>query len=199
MARPREFDEDDVLERALEVFWSKGFDGASIEDLTLATGLSRASLYGAFDDKEGLFQATVRRYQAQQTSAVINIADSSSACQWIRDFIVGAVDRAREGPTGCFIQLSLGQCGDDRDDTKALLLKGAKHTEMLLRAAVTQAKSNRELRTDTDVATLVTFLMVLIGGLAAAARNGVHAEHLRNAATEGLRALQCYAVEGSPS
>ena len=55
MARPREFDEDEVLEKALAVFWAKGFEGATVDDLEQATGLGRGSLYGAFGGKHELF------------------------------------------------------------------------------------------------------------------------------------------------
>ncbi|MDJ0712517.1 MAG: TetR/AcrR family transcriptional regulator [Woeseiaceae bacterium] len=63
MARPREFDEDDVIDAAMQCFWQKGFDGATISDLEDATGISRISLYNTFKDKEGLYMAAQQRYQ----------------------------------------------------------------------------------------------------------------------------------------
>src|SRR5689334_19258420 len=62
MARPREFDEDYVLEQALHVFWEKGYDSTSLADLQQVTGLMKSSLYKAFESKEGLFRRVVERY-----------------------------------------------------------------------------------------------------------------------------------------
>ncbi len=59
MARPREFDRDQVVDRAVDVFWRKGFEATSIRDLVEATGLNRGSLYNTFGDKAGLFEAAL--------------------------------------------------------------------------------------------------------------------------------------------
>jgi AcrR family transcriptional regulator len=64
MARPREFDLDEALERCLELFWARGFAGVSLSDLEEATGLGRQSLYAAFGNKEALFAAVLERYSA---------------------------------------------------------------------------------------------------------------------------------------
>src|SRR6201996_8931615 len=63
--RPREFDMDQAVERALKLFWSRGYEGTSISDLTTALGITRASLYAAFGSKEGLFQRVMDRYDAR--------------------------------------------------------------------------------------------------------------------------------------
>ena len=64
MARPREFDIDSALERAMELFWEKGYDGATLPDLTATMGISRPSLYAAFGDKQALFRRVLDRYAA---------------------------------------------------------------------------------------------------------------------------------------
>jgi TetR/AcrR family transcriptional repressor of nem operon len=73
MARPREFDPDTVLERATQVFWAKGFENASLDDLCDATGLNRSSLYAAFGAKRDLYLSALARYE--QGSAA-RIADA---------------------------------------------------------------------------------------------------------------------------
>ena len=67
MARPREFNADAALERAMNVFWSKGYEATSLDDLCEATGLSRSSLYATFGSKHDLLLQTVERYTAQRT------------------------------------------------------------------------------------------------------------------------------------
>src|SRR5690242_20201777 len=62
--RPRAFDSDAALDRAMEVFWSKGYEGTSMSDLTQAMGINRPSLYAAFGDKESLFRRAIERYRS---------------------------------------------------------------------------------------------------------------------------------------
>ncbi len=77
MARPREFDRDQVVDRAVEVFWRQGFEATSIQDLVEATGLNRGSLYNTFGDKAGLFEAALERYMAgAPTQPVVAAADT---------------------------------------------------------------------------------------------------------------------------
>ncbi|NUR84214.1 MAG: helix-turn-helix transcriptional regulator, partial [Nonomuraea sp.] len=65
MARTREFDTDAAVERAMDVFWSRGYAATSIQDLVEATGVGRGSLYAAFGSKEGLYEAALLRYAAR--------------------------------------------------------------------------------------------------------------------------------------
>ena len=65
MARPRSFDPDEALDLARDVFWQKGFQGASLDDITAATGLNKPSLYAAFGDKNALFLKVLDRYHAR--------------------------------------------------------------------------------------------------------------------------------------
>ena len=65
MGRPREFDVDDALDRAMRVFWAKGYQGASLDDLLAAMGIGRGSLYKAFGDKRSLYLAALQRYDAE--------------------------------------------------------------------------------------------------------------------------------------
>ncbi len=192
MARPREFDEIVVLDRALDVFWRKGFDGASIEDLTTATGLSRASLYGAFTDKEGLFKAAIASYQRAYQAAVPPLAEASSALQWIAEFMQVAVTRACEGPTGCFVQLSLGQCDARRAEAHTLLRESAAATRTLLTTAVARAVAQHELQPTTPTEVVANYLMVVISGIAADARAGQTRDQLQDVVAEALQTLQRY-------
>jgi TetR/AcrR family transcriptional repressor of nem operon len=90
MARPREFDIDEVLDAALEVFWRRGYDGASMSDLLEATGLHKGSLYKAFTDKRAVYLAVLDRY----TAGILEgwretVAASSSARDAIRRWFLG--------------------------------------------------------------------------------------------------------------
>src|SRR5271169_1002830 len=106
MGRPREFDRDAVLQRAMQVFWAKGYEAASLDDLCDATRLNRSSLYAAFGDKRALFLETIDRYGDR---AVVRISDALSRPLPIRKllttFLTETIDLIVAGPgsTGCFI------------------------------------------------------------------------------------------------
>ena len=85
MARPREFDPDDALEKALQVFWTLGYDGASLPDLLTGMGLTRGSLYKAFKDKKSLFLMVLDCYDQQQVDAAVSLlADEKTPDGWDR-------------------------------------------------------------------------------------------------------------------
>lgn len=108
--RPRSFDRDAVLDRAIPVFWAKGYDGASFRDLTAAMGISAPSLVAAFGDKRGLFEAAVARYAETIAAgpltaleAAHDLSDRLAGC-----FAAVIANAAGDGhPTGCLIVCSL--------------------------------------------------------------------------------------------
>ena len=105
MARPREFDPGTVLERATRVFWTRGFEHTSLDDLCAATGLNRSSLYAAFGDKRALYLQSLARYEAGSLARVRKAFDGRPAREGLRAFLAGLIDAIVEGPgrRGCFI------------------------------------------------------------------------------------------------
>jgi TetR/AcrR family transcriptional regulator, transcriptional repressor for nem operon len=105
MARPREFDSGEVLEQATRVFWARGFEHTSLDDLCAATGLNRSSLYGAFGDKRALYLQSLARYEAGSLARIRQAFDGKPVREGLRDFLRGLVDAIVEGPgrRGCFI------------------------------------------------------------------------------------------------
>lgn len=104
MGRPREFDPEYVLARALEVFWQKGFDGTSFTDLVSCTGILASSLYGAFGDKEALFLQVLDYYEKKHLGF---IADSlrQSTCRAVAEMLLRSYVKllaGTNGPLGCF-------------------------------------------------------------------------------------------------
>src|SRR5687768_6308442 len=101
--RPREFDADDALDKAMRVFWRKGYLGASLSDLTSAMGINRPSLYAAFGNKEELFRQAVLRYTAGPASYVREALDEATSLAVVERMMRGAVDMLScpENPDGC--------------------------------------------------------------------------------------------------
>ena len=101
MGRPRSFDADAVLDRAVEVFRAKGFDGASVEDLEKATRLGRQSLYGAFGDKHSLYLSALDRYDRTRVESLVGkLSEGKDAADSIERFLRFVVDEDPKLPTG---------------------------------------------------------------------------------------------------
>lgn len=106
MGRPREFDTGEALENAMKAFWTKGYDGTSIQDLMAATGLKKQSLYGAFGNKRELYVASLKRFdetRLRQSAQIL--AAPGSARTRIANLLQGVIDRACDGHdrSGCFL------------------------------------------------------------------------------------------------
>ena len=162
MARPREFDADTALDRAMDVFWSKGYEATSLDDLCEVTGLSRSSFYATFGSKRNLLLRSVDRYVEQRTPKIaavlaqplpIRDAFAALARQFIDQIVSGP------GRRGCF----LGNCAAElpRSDRAALarVRQGLESTEATFREALARAQARGELPSDADVDALARFLM----------------------------------------
>src|SRR6185437_343812 len=103
MARPREFDEERVLDAVMLTFWRKGFEATSAQDLVDATGLGRGSLYGAFSNKDGLFEQAILRYNGRSRENVERLRQPGPAIERLRELFISIIDAdidAAEKP-GC--------------------------------------------------------------------------------------------------
>src|SRR5207245_2576808 len=103
--RPRSFDLDKALDAALQVFWRKGYEGASLPDLTEAMGINRPSLYAAFGNKEELFRTVVIRYIEGPAAFVRKALDEPTARAAAERLLTGAVDLVTDpkNPRGCLL------------------------------------------------------------------------------------------------
>jgi len=119
--RPREFDRDEVLERAMHVFWRRGYDSTSISDLVNALGIGRQSIYGAFGDKRRLFEESLALYARTELQSFVDALEGPGSP---RERICGMLDyirllAAREPRNGCLvIRTAASQCGCDADLAK---------------------------------------------------------------------------------
>jgi TetR/AcrR family transcriptional repressor of nem operon len=192
MARPREFDIDITLNRAMEVFWEKGYEATSLDDLCEATGLSRSSLYAAFGSKRRLLLQSVDRYvdrRNPQIAAVLAqplpIRDAFGALA--RQFI----DQIESGPgrRGCF----LGNCAAElpRSDraAQARIRRGLESTQATFRDALARAEADGELSAGADIDALAGFLTAGFQGLRLVGKVNPNRAVLEDIATTMLRCL----------
>src|SRR4051812_4655418 len=101
--RVRQFDVDEALDRALEVFWARGYEGATLPELTAAMGINRPSLYAAFGNKEQLFRRALDRYQTGPQSFLTEALSEPTAREVVEAIFSGFVrmQRAGDKPRGC--------------------------------------------------------------------------------------------------
>ena len=112
--RVRQFDADEALDRALEVFWARGYEGATLPELTRAMGINRPSLYAAFGNKEQLFHKALARYQTGPQSFVNEALKKPAARAVVEAIFSGFVriQRDRSGSRGCMIVSGALACGE---------------------------------------------------------------------------------------
>jgi TetR/AcrR family transcriptional repressor of nem operon len=168
MGRPREFDFDDTLERAIQTFWAKGYEATSIDDLCEATGLGRSSLYAAYGDKQAIYAQALERYEQNAVVRIgATLANARSVREGIAAFIQRIIDDIVAGPgrRGCFI----GNCAAEivRGDRThaARVRRSLERIETTFTEALTKARANGELSKTANVEALARFLTASIQGL----------------------------------
>jgi TetR/AcrR family transcriptional repressor of nem operon len=188
MARSKSFDEDTVLDQALQLFWDRGYEATSLADLEQHLGLGRQSLYNAFGDKQSLFLKALDRYDrlvACQALAPLNVP--GAGLDAIRGFFRAGVEAltAPGNTRTCLVVNTILERG--AEDPDALLRCNHARTgmERAFRRALTQARARGELAADLDIEGTATLLVMQHYGLHVLARTGATAEEL-HAAVEAL-------------
>lgn len=168
MARPREFDPDTALERAMQVFWAKGYEATSLDDLCEATGLGRSSLYAAFGDKRALLLRSLDRYEDISAQRIARaLARPLPVREAIAALLGDFVDQIVAGPgrRGCFI----GNCAAElaRHDREALarVKRSLDRMETQFREALERAKTRGELPPRANPRALARFFASGLHGL----------------------------------
>jgi TetR/AcrR family transcriptional repressor of nem operon len=166
--RPREFDTDAAIERAMGVFWSSGYHGTSLPDLLEATNLSRGSLYAAFGDKHGLFLRALDRYIADALTRLDTELDPrKNALAGLRTCLAGYVERASGvgGKRGCLVVATAMELAGHDIEVEQRIRRFFKAMETRLTAALTRAQAAGELVDGAEPATVARLLVCLVEGM----------------------------------
>jgi TetR/AcrR family transcriptional regulator, transcriptional repressor for nem operon len=188
VARPREFDEEQVLDRALDVFWAKGFDGTSIQDLVEATGLGRASLYGAFGEKDKLYALVLERYLARVDTPAVNIDPSLHVRDALEELFTAWLGArcSKVSPRGCFLSLAATESEDARPGVREAMAASLKRREKIILGLVRRGQERGEIARERDATAMARLLVVVLQGIATSGRAGWGSERLHEAVTEAL-------------
>jgi TetR/AcrR family transcriptional regulator, transcriptional repressor for nem operon len=168
MGRPREFDRDDVLARALDVFWAKGYEATSLDDLTGAMGVGRGSLYNEFNDKHSLFIAALDRYRADRLAQLTAILQGASTARaGIAAALRGTAMAlwADEQRRGCLMVNSTTELAASDPAVAARARESFENTARAFRSALKQGQQSGELAGDLDVRATSRFLASTLNSL----------------------------------
>lgn len=189
VGRPRAFDVDKALQKALEVFWAKGYEGASLPDLTEAMGINKPSLYAAFGNKEQLFLKAIELYENRPCAFFQPALLQPTAHQVAKHLLFGAAAANTDPnlPNGCVVVQGALSCSDSASHVKQALIEKRRQAEQQIVQRLEQAKIDGDLAADTDCAALGSYLAVQLQGMAIQAANGATPERLQQVAALALK------------
>jgi len=187
--RPRSFDTGEALDRALEVFRSKGYEGASLSDLTRAMGINRPSMYAAFGDKVSLFRKVLQRYRCWTDSFFDKALQAPTARQVAERLLYAAADMQTSGAIrGCLITQGALVCGDQAEPVRRELAMVRKTNEVAIRERLQHARKEGDLPANANPADLARYLTTVMQGISVLANGGATRSELRRVAETALRA-----------
>lgn len=190
MGRPREFDVDKALDLALQVFWRKGYEGASMADLTETMGITKPSLYSAFGNKEELFRKALDRY-VDGPGGYFQVALAKPTMRAVVEHLLYESANAVTDPNhppGCLAVQGALSCGDAAESIKQELMSRRAQSEQDLRQRFERAIAEGDLPQGSDAADLAAYLSAILQGMAVQAAGGTMREQLRKIAEMALRA-----------
>jgi AcrR family transcriptional regulator len=172
--RPRSFDTGKALDRALDVFWRKGYEGASLSDLTEAMGINRPSLYAAFGDKEKLFRNVLDRYAEGPASYSSVALQAPTSRAVVEQLLYGTADllTSRRNPHGCLWVQGALACGNAADPVRRELISRRMAGEAALRRRLNRAKTDGDLPPDANPASLARYIATMTQGMSIQAAGG---------------------------
>ncbi|HHT7156414.1 TetR/AcrR family transcriptional regulator [Bacillus thuringiensis] len=168
MARTREFDKDEVLDAAMQLFWEKGYEATSLSDLTSRMGIQRPSIYSTFGDKKELFEAALRRYTMSRASDIRNRLQShSSVKESFSIFFADVVNEeyAEDLSKGCFCINTMVELAPHDERFEILTREHQMYLAVIFQETIERGIQLGELEVNTDAKSLSQALIVALIGL----------------------------------
>lgn len=188
--RPRSFDTDKALDRAMHVFWRKGYDGTSLSDLTRAMRINAPSLYAAFGNKASLFGKVIDRYVAGPGRFIPKALEAPTARAVVEQLFRGVVGLqvAKHHPGGCLLVQGAVSAGDKTSRVRKGVIVRLAMAEGAIRKRLERAESEGDLPRHANPADLARFIMAVFNGIAVAGAMGASRKQLQTIAEVALRA-----------
>lgn len=191
VGRPRAFDIEESLEKALEVFWRNGYDGTSLSDLTEAMGINKPSLYATFGNKEQLFLKAIEFYESRPCAFFLPALEKPTAYQVAEHMLFGAAHNMadKNHPQGCVIVQGALSCSESAAKVREALIDRRVDAEQQLCTRFQRAQQEGDLPAQVDTAVLARYIATVLQGIAVQANNGASSEELRQVALMTLQAF----------
>ena len=192
MPRAREFDREEALERAMRVFWAKSYASTSTDDLLMAMGIGRQSLYNAFHDKRRLYLEALETYQRTSTSGHLRrLNGPSSPIAGLEALLVGLVsDDHDTRRRGCMGVGAVSEFGTTDSDIVALRTKVTPALQRRLVQRLKEGQAAGEIDGSINCATAASFIQMTMQGIQLAARAGADAVQIRTLARFAVERLK---------
>jgi AcrR family transcriptional regulator len=191
LGRPRAFSEEDALAAALRVFWEKGYEGASLTDLTEAMGINRPSLYATFGDKQALFFRAIEQYANGPAHYLREALEEPTAYAVIEALLRGAVKLLADprNPRGCLSVQGGIACSTAAEPIKNALIAWRKKGETEIMKRFKRARAQGDLPAQLDPHDLARYIATVLNGLAIQAANGATKAEMTRVVEIALRTL----------
>lgn len=172
--RPREFDADKALAAALRVFWQRGYEGASLTELTEAMGITRPSLYACYGNKEDLFRKALDLYESEKLAYVAAALEAPTARGVAERLLRGSLEIQTSNcdPKGCLGVISTVACSAEADSIRAEVIARRAVSDAALLARFQRALEEGDLPAGTDPRSLARYLSTILQGMAVQAGAG---------------------------
>lgn len=192
MARTKNFIESEILDRALEVFWRKGFNATSMQDLVDHLGINRASLYNTYGNKHTLYLEALKRYRQQKSqSLLIQIRSKQSALHIIKDFLLEAIAQSiqDQDQKGCFIVNAATEMANSDTTIQQFFIDDTKTVEKVLNELIIEGQTAGEIAATHSSEALARFLFNTLTGIKVMAKGNVSEKELNEVVDVTLSAL----------
>lgn len=178
--RPLAFNQEDALDKALQVFWAHGYEGASMAELTEALGINKPSIYAAFGNKEALFRKALARYTSGPAAFVGEAMQQPTARQAVEKLLMQAVDffSNKGTPKGCMIVQGALTCGQSATAIQQELIAYRCHFENVLNKRFELAKTQGDLASNVNTKQLAKYIATIHQGMSVQATSGATREEL---------------------
>lgn len=188
--RPRAFDREAALEKAMTVFWRHGYEATSMADLTAAMGINPPSLYAAFGDKERLFLEAIERYLANPALPITCLESELTARGAIEKMLQDAARQlvCPSHPPGCMVVIAAMNVSHASAPVQAALAAKRAASLRFLEARLERARAYGELGPGVDVKALARFYATVLQGMTIQAKDGATGDELTAVAARAMRA-----------
>jgi TetR/AcrR family transcriptional regulator, transcriptional repressor for nem operon len=188
MVGVRQFDEQEVIALALDVFWRKGLNDATMQDLAAATGVQRGSLYNAYGDKEAIFLRAFDQYASDFLQSVENLVAEGDVATRLNKFLDSAIVNMTGGspPRGCLTTRTALNAGISSEAVRKRVQHLLGRLEQVVSKAITSAADGKP---STEANRLARVVVTFTRGLAVMERAGYSRKQLKESASTFVEAL----------